>query len=255
MKTSHTLLSFTIMLSLSLFASDMETSKLAIARESMYRQTGGFVEQKSEGKILIINCQKKVSEDMIIERMNHFYDSTHYRLSLHSIPSFSCKDAPNIIKSFNAVSAVFILDDENLPFSLIALEESWGLLNVSHFIQPDTDKKVIEKRFKKAFVRTAGMTFGGILPQHKGIKNPPVVDGVSLEKYPMNGYGVDGIQAITKLLTAKGITKSRRTVYIVACREGWAPAPTNDIQKAIWDKVHAAPKNPIKIEFDPKKGR
>ena len=34
-----------------------------------------------------------------------------------------------------------------------------------------------------------------------------------------------------------------------------APAPTNEFQKAVWDKVHAIPQNPMKIEFDPKKGR
>ena len=32
----------------------------------------------------------------------------------------------------------------------------------------------------------------------------------------------------------------RKAQYIVAAREGWAPAPTNDIQKAIWDRVKAA---------------
>ena len=31
----------------------------------------------------------------------------------------------------------------------------------------------------------------------------------------------------------------RRAQYIVAAREGWAPPPTNDIQKAIWDRVKA----------------
>ena len=31
----------------------------------------------------------------------------------------------------------------------------------------------------------------------------------------------------------------RKAQYIVAAREGWAPAPTNDIQKAVWDRVMA----------------
>jgi hypothetical protein len=56
-------------------------------------------------------------------------------------------------------------------------------------------------------------------------------------------------------LKAIGITKKVVKTYLDACEEGWAPAPTNDVQKAIWDKVHAAPKNPMKIEFNPKKGR
>ena len=40
-----------------------------------------------------------------------------------------------------------------------------------------------------------------------------------------------------------------------ACQEGWAPAPTNDVQKAIWEKVHAIPDKPMTIEFDPKKDK
>ena len=43
--------------------------------------------------------------------------------------------------------------------------------------------------------------------------------------------------------------------YRQACQEGWAPAPKNDEQKAIWNQVHAIPDKPIKIEFDPKRGK
>ena len=45
----------------------------------------------------------------------------------------------------------------------------------------------------------------------------------------------------------------RRTVYRKACEEGWAPQPTNDVQKAIWDKVHAMPTEPLKIKPETKK--
>ena len=37
-----------------------------------------------------------------------------------------------------------------------------------------------------------------------------------------------------------GISPYRRVTYKMAVKEGWAPAPTNDYQKAIWDKVKAA---------------
>ena len=38
---------------------------------------------------------------------------------------------------------------------------------------------------------------------------------------------------------AYGIPFVRRVPYLMAVRQGWAPAPTNDIQKAIWEKVKA----------------
>ena len=52
-----------------------------------------------------------------------------------------------------------------------------------------------------------------------------------------------------------GVKRARHIPYRLAVMEGWAPQPTNEYQKAIWDEVRAAPKNPMKIEFDPKKGR
>ena len=45
----------------------------------------------------------------------------------------------------------------------------------------------------------------------------------------------------------------RLTTYRKACEEGWANPPTNDVQKAIWDKVHALPTEPLKIKPEEKK--
>ena len=56
-------------------------------------------------------------------------------------------------------------------------------------------------------------------------------------------------------MRAYGVTPGNIETYETACCQGWAPTPTNDLQKAIWDKVHAIPATPMKIEFDPKKGR
>ena len=50
-----------------------------------------------------------------------------------------------------------------------------------------------------------------------------------------------------------GVTPTKLVPYVRACREGWAPAPTNDAQKAIWDKVHAMPTEPLKIKPETKK--
>ena len=54
-------------------------------------------------------------------------------------------------------------------------------------------------------------------------------------------------------LAKVGVMPMRFATYAKACREGWAPQPTNDVQKAIWDKVHAMPTEPIKIKPEEKK--
>ena len=42
-------------------------------------------------------------------------------------------------------------------------------------------------------------------------------------------------------LGALGVVPAETATYRQACREGWAPAPTNDVQRAIWDRYRAAP--------------
>jgi len=66
---------------------------------------------------------------------------------------------------------------------------------------------------------------------------------------------IDMVDFYVTYLKALGVKPAEKTTYRKACREGWAPAPTNEVQQAIWDKVHQIPANPMKIEFDPKKGR
>lgn len=52
---------------------------------------------------------------------------------------------------------------------------------------------------------------------------------------------------------AYGINTIAIATYRTACQQGWAPAPTNDVQKAIWDEVHTLPSEPIKIKPESKK--
>ena len=56
-------------------------------------------------------------------------------------------------------------------------------------------------------------------------------------------------------LRAIGVKPAEKTTYRKACHEGWAPPPTNEVQKAIWEQIHSSPDKPIKIEFDPKKDK
>jgi len=63
----------------------------------------------------------------------------------------------------------------------------------------------------------------------------------------------DKVGVVKQHLKDTGVTPVRYATYRIACREGWAPQPTNDVQKAIWDKVHAMPTEPIKIKPEEKK--
>ena len=76
-----------------------------------------------------------------------------------------------------------------------------------------------------------------------------------LDKIVGEQFGIDTMMGVVKHLPEIGVVPDQRITYREACRKGIAPAPTNEYQKAIWEKEHAVPKNPMKIEFDPKKGK
>ena len=66
---------------------------------------------------------------------------------------------------------------------------------------------------------------------------------------------MDVVQRFWDYMKPLGVLPAQRATYMKACQEGWAPPPTNDVQKAVWEKVHAIPDKPITIEYDPKKDK
>ena len=58
-----------------------------------------------------------------------------------------------------------------------------------------------------------------------------------------------------RALNGRGLAPEILANYYEACERGWALAPTNAAQKAIWKKVHQIPDKPITIEYDPKKDK
>ena len=83
----------------------------------------------------------------------------------------------------------------------------------------------------------------------------PITQAKQIETLLSDNIMRDMIDSIRQNLASRGIEMSKISSYLKACQEGWAPAPTNEYQKAIWDKVHAMPTAPIKIKPETKKVR
>ena len=60
----------------------------------------------------------------------------------------------------------------------------------------------------------------------------------------MNFQSQEGMVIGRRAMEASRIAPIRRTTYKVACEEGWAPPPTNEFQRAIWDAAKAATNAP-----------
>ena len=224
-------------------------------QEKMLKATGGFIMAPNslKGKVAIINTQDVVPEKDIQSvasritsdaKMNFIYQK--------SAPA----DPAQLLKNSGAVAAVIVVNDEKQPIALIALEDGWAIVNVAKIgrgLKTDEARaKFVPSRTAKEISRCTAILCGGSRSQFKG----NVMDVNKLEDLDLiiDGLPMDRIVAMKDFLKAKGMTEEKRVPYRKACMEGWAPAPTNDYQKAVWDKVHSLPTNPIKVKYDPKKG-
>lgn len=156
-----------------------------------------------------------------------------------------------------ATVKLYLIDDPKEPTVLLATEDHWGRLNVAKLVEDlsseNAKKKFFASRARKMIIKSLSLLMGGGASQFPdNIMNTVKIRDLDLLK---ENIPVDMIEHYQTYLKVLGVTPMEKTTYLRACREGWAPAPTNDVQKKIWNRIHATPKNPMKIEFDPKKGR
>lgn len=202
---------------------DKDAKRIA-ARQRMLEKTGGIIEKAGTGRVVVVNAQDKIPARTIAERINMLNKAVRVRID---IEKGSWKFGDKVPEGANA--AIFVVNNPDLPISLLAIEEQWGVLNVAKL-----DKG---RRFNRAFVRVAISTLGAGVSQFKGSPMQPVTCVEDLDKLDGDGITIDALRSILSNLQRIGVTQPTKTTYRKACMEGWAPSPTNDYQKAIWDET------------------
>ena len=232
-----------------------ETAAEATSHESFAAKAGGLVGKpnSSKGKIVFINTQSEMDEANISGAISSLGEI----IAKYAVASE--KDTPDKALALKAKHkadiAVIIVAEDDSPALLAAPEESWSVVNVRALkknLKSDAAlEKFFDSRCRKEIMRGFVCAAGGMGSSFPGnIMNVAKVEDLDLcdEFVPFDKVGV-----VKQHLKNTGVTPVRYATYRIACREGWAPAPTNDVQKAIWDKVHAMPTEPIKIKPETKK--
>ena len=221
----------------------MEVVREAIARRE--RQTGGVLTKPGtgEGRIAFVNCQEKFGQDALEDIAQQLGRLS--RLNIISVKGKKDLDPAEVCKAHGVDVAVMLADRPGKPLMLLAPEDGWGEVNVARI--PAGEK--FNAGCCKELLRAFGPLCGGGLSMQQG----NILSEVRLEKtYDLqNTLPQDVTIRQLKYLAEMGVKPQTRTTYRKACEEGWAPAPTNDVQKAIWEKVKAdkerGPTNPITI--------
>lgn len=234
-----------------------QEARIAKARANRVRRTGGDIEKPNSqrGKILIVNSQKIVPSDGLIKAAEELKIKSRLDIVFaESNDEISIANADTLKKKSGADIVVFITECENGPMMLNAIDDGWAIVNVKA-VTKDARNEVfkaarVRKEMLRAFYSIAGSmnsNFPNSLMQ--SIRSPRDLDKLGdVVPVDVHARSIENLKSI-------GVTPTQITSYLQACKLGWAPAPTNDIQKAIWDKVHAMPTAPIKIKPETKRVR
>jgi len=210
--------------------------------------TGGFIIQPISGKIVAFrNKQSLYAASQLEEVVGQLRET-------QNIPAFVLGADE---KRDNVGIEVVLTDAPVIEGTtlLAAPEQSKAFLSVGWLLADKPNDKRRQRRLQIELFRAFAAACGAGTPLYPPCVMARICSASDIDRARSREYGPEALSNIGIALKKSGVQYIRHATYLQACQEGWAAAPTNDIQKAIWGKVHAIPKNPMKIEFDPKKGR
>jgi len=214
-------------------------------RAKRIAQAGGLLFKPSSGKDIFI-----VNDQMRIKKESFFNEGQHSISGLLSYPIHVVSPDADVS---NAGLVITLSDNANSPALMVAPEVPWAGVNVGALAADKPSEAILASRVQKeiwrAFLYAAGAANSTMQPcLMRTVRKPSDLDAHdNLVPKP------DVLQRVLVGAKGLGISQIKPYTYRQACEEGWAPAPTNDIQKAIWDKIHAMPTEPLKIKPETKK--
>lgn len=224
--------------------------RAAARKEKLLRSTGGRIarEGTGTGRIVLLNDQTVLPASELAAVANDLAILLRLRIDVADGKFPGIGAAKDVLKAKQANAVVFVVADKALPRSLVAYEDAWGVANVG--ILKPAEKTISLSRMKKLVLRTLALTCGVGDPQSAGSTMWPVgadeeLDGVWYPDIPLPNFASPIVAHMKKL----GMEQMEVKTYFQACQAGWAPQPTNEVQKRVWDKVHTIPKNPMTIKY------
>ena len=220
-----------------------------------YRHTGGFITKReaNPGMFAFVNTQKGVGECVFSDDVAEMCRicKIDYMLT-NRTTTVTLANALEALKETRANAALFIVDDASIPTTLLFAPESrWGIVNIAALKKDSPDSQVLERRLRREIWRGFSIVAGSYTTETPHCVLAPVASLRDLDNIDGNTFSPEPLSRMEKNMRRFGIKPYYRCSYKAAVKQGWAPAPTNDVQKAVWEKVKAdkerGPTNPITI--------
>lgn len=214
--------------------------------------TGGFVMRPAQGKsIQFANEQTMVPADILqaaAEEMSRAV-GLNIVVSAPTVPNTN----PALLRDEKVAAVVVVRAEKDATATmLVAPEDAWAVLDVGRLAKDGAGKDVLAERVRRELWRTTAIMLGASDSTFRPCLLEPVHSLSDLDSLKAKVVCPEPLGSIQRNAKKLGCGSPVYTTYRVACQEGWAPPPTNDLQKAIWERARAekerGPSNPLQIK-------
>ena len=213
---------------------------------------GGTVKLAGRGRIAIVDCGSGIDWKAAEPVLEAFDKAFRVEVVRQSGGAFSVETAAAAVAKTGSNAAVFVGRRDDYPMALACSEQRWAFVNVGPL---GADGRNFEQRFRTMLMRGIYRAIGSDASQAANSTMSPVHSPSDLDAITDLGVAMDTYMAVCQSFDALGFVPVEYGTYQDGCELGIAAPPTNAVQKAIWDKVHALPTEPMKILPEKKKQR
>lgn len=219
-------------------------------------KTGGLVNPPANAKALVFLDARPDRTPSLENQVKSAEMSLGFAIDLKPV-TLDAKACPRNFafdaRKNGAGAVVLVYERAGDPVLSTFPEDAVSLVNVAPLKADNPGSKWLTRRIMTEFWRSIAFAMGGYATPGKmgGASLQPIF---SLKDYEsLNGAGLSPMQiaSLAEAKTKLGICSRNPVPYSRACREGWAPAPTNDVQKSIY-KRFTDPSARFNEEYKPK---
>lgn len=209
------------------------------------KPSGGMVEKPYSGNVFrFVDAQSAIPHEKIASFVQKMRWSTILPFEVRVLPtvksvSEGCSVAETLVTQTRVGAGIVIVDDPTSTQCIDYKEANWAVLNLAFLKKDNPSLEKLEQRAIKILWIAAARVLGAGYSNHTISVLKPFRSLKELDRNPATQPSPDGFNAMLENAKAYGITTITISSYRTACRNGWAPAPTNAYQQAIWDEMKA----------------
>ena len=191
-----------------------------------------------EPGICFLNAQKTLPAEAFEAPMATVREEFRISCYMREGEFTSLKDLAALAAKTNHACVVCVVDLPDFPRVLTAPDNHWSLVNVAPLKADRPGAEKLAERFRKVAYRGFALAMGAGFSAQAGGLLQPAETLAELDAIFGKASPPDCHFPIINYCELRKVARGGTAPYRIACKEGWAPPPKDEVQKKIWEEFH-----------------